>query len=69
MENITRDRLRQLVDTLPDDLVGPAISALTHLEDNEPLGDDELSNLESAEADRRAGHMTSLEDYERHRGL
>jgi hypothetical protein len=38
-------------------------------EDKAPLTAEELANLQSAEDDRRNGHMTPIEDYERQRGL
>lgn len=69
MASDSRDRLRALVDSLPDDVVPQAISLLTHLEDDDPLTAEELSNIESAEDDRRNGRMTSIEEYERQCGL
>jgi hypothetical protein len=69
MASDSRDRLRALVDSLPDDVVPQAISLLTHLEDDDPLTAEELANLQSAEDDRRNGRMTSIEEYERQRGL
>ncbi len=69
MASDSRDRLRALVDSLPDDVVPQAISLLTHLEDHDPLTAEELANLQSAEDDRRNGRMTSIEEYERQRGL
>jgi hypothetical protein len=38
-------------------------------EDDDPLTAEELANLESAEEDCREGRMTSIEEYERQRGL
>ena len=64
-----RDHLRALVDSLPDDTLPEAISLLTHLEDDEPLSDQERANVEDGLADIREGRMTSLDDYERRRGL
>jgi hypothetical protein len=69
MASDSRDRLRALVDSLPDEAVPQAISLLTHLEDNDPLTAEEAGNLESAEDDRRHGRMTSIDEYERQRGL
>jgi hypothetical protein len=46
-----------------------AISLLTHLEDDEPLSDQERANVADGLADVREGRMISLEDYERSRGL
>ena len=69
MASDSRDRLRQLVELIPDEVVPQAISLLTHLEDDDPLTVDKLANLQSAEDDRREGRMTSLEEYERQRGL
>jgi hypothetical protein len=65
----SRDRLRALVDSLPDEVVPQAISLLSHLEDEEPLTAAELANIESGEDDIRHGRMTSMEEYERQRGL
>jgi hypothetical protein len=64
-----RDQLRALVESLPDDMLPEAISLLTHLEDDEPLSDEERANIEDDLADIRERRMTSLEDYERRRGL
>jgi hypothetical protein len=69
MASDSRDRLRALIDSLPDDVVPQAISLLTHLEDDDSLTAEELANLQSAEDDRRNGRMTSIEEYERQRGL
>jgi len=69
MEPSSRDRLRKLVDSLPDDLIAPAISLLSRLEDDDPLTPEESANLESAAEDRRLGRMVSIDDYERQRGL
>jgi hypothetical protein len=64
-----RDHLRALVESLPDDVLPEAISLLTHLEDDEPLSDQERANVADGLADVREGRMISLEDYERSRGL
>lgn len=64
-----RDHLRALVESLPDDVLPEAISLLTHLEDDEPLSDQERSNIADSLADVREGRMISLEDFERTRGL
>jgi predicted transcriptional regulator len=65
----SRDHLRALVESLPDDMLPEAISLLTHLEDDEPLSDQERANIEDGLADIREGRMMPLEDYERQRGL
>ena len=39
------------------------------IEDDEPLTAAELANIESGEDDIRHGRMTSMEEYERQRGL
>ena len=64
-----RDQLRAIIDELPDDLLPEAISALSHLEDDEPLTDEEIANIEAAEDDIKHGRMISLEEFERQRGL
>ena len=69
MASDSRNRLRALVDSLPDEAVPQAISLLTHLEDDDPLTAAELANIESGEDDIRNGRMISMEEYERQRGL
>ena len=64
-----RDQLHAIVDGLPDDLLPDAISALTHLEDDEPLTAQEAEDVQSALDDIEHGRMISLKDYERQRGL
>lgn len=64
-----REQLKALVDDLPDDLLPEAISALTHLEDDEPLSAQEAEDVQSALDDVENGRMISLKDYERQRGL
>jgi hypothetical protein len=71
MSTITdpRERLRAIVDELPDDLLPDAISALTHLEDGEPLSEQEAVDLQSAHDDIKNGRMIPLKEYEKQRGL
>jgi hypothetical protein len=69
MVSDSRDRLRELVESLPDDVVPQALSLLTHLEDDDPLTAAELANIESGEDDIRHGRMVSIEEYDRQRGL
>jgi vacuolar-type H+-ATPase subunit C/Vma6 len=64
-----REQLRALVDELPDELLPDAISALTHLEDEEPLSAQESEDVQSALDDIKHGRMISLADYEKQRGL
>jgi hypothetical protein len=64
-----RDQLRALVECLPDDLLPDAISALRHLEDDEPLSEQEAADVQSALEDIEHGRMISLNDYEKQRGL
>jgi hypothetical protein len=64
-----REQLRAIVDDLPDDLLPDAISALTHLEDDEPLSDQEVEDLESAHEDIKHNRMIPLREYEKQRGL
>lgn len=58
-----------MVEEVPDDLLRHAIYALTHLEDDEPLSEEELANLEASRDDFEHGRVISLEDYEKQRGL
>jgi len=60
-----RQRLRELVNLLPDNQVQSAIALLERLEDNDPLSPEELANLESGFEDVGSGRMVLLEDYER----
>lgn len=64
-----REQLRALVEQIPDDMLEDAISALSHLEDDEPLSDEEIANIKSAKDDAREGQMVSLDEYERRRRL
>ena len=64
-----RDQLRAIVDELPDELVPEAISALSHLEDDEPLSPQEAEDLQSGLDDIEHGRMISLRDYKKQRGL
>jgi len=64
-----REQLKALVDELPDDLLRDATYALTHLVDDEPLSAEEIADIEASEEDIKDGHMISLEDYEKERGL
>jgi hypothetical protein len=64
-----REQLRAIVDDLPDDLLPDAISALTHLEDDEPLSEQEVKDLESAQEDIKHNRMIPLREYEKQRGL
>lgn len=64
-----RDQLHAIVDGLPDDLVPDAISALTHLEDDEPLSEQEAEDVQSALEDIKHGRMIPLNEYEKQRGL
>jgi hypothetical protein len=65
----SREQLHAIADGLPDDLLPDAISALTHLEDDEPLSAQEAEDVQSALDDIKHGRMISLKDYERQRGL
>lgn len=57
------------MDELPDDLLTEAISALAHLEDDEPLSEEEAEDLRSAHDDIENGRVISLREYERQRSL
>lgn len=65
----SRDQLRALVDALPDDAVDRALLLLTRLEDDEPLSEIEIQNLEAGISDVREGRMTPVDEYERQRRL
>lgn len=64
-----RERLRQLVDLLPETDIQHAISLPEQLEDSEPLTPTESANIESGLDDIRHGRMVMLEEYDRDRGL
>ena len=64
-----REQLKALVDDLPEDLLRDAIWALTHLEDDEPLSEQEAEDLQSAHDDIEHGRMIPLKEYEKQRGL
>jgi hypothetical protein len=65
----TREQLKALVDDLPEDLLPDAIRALTHLEDDEPLSEQEVANLETSREDIKHGRVISLEEFEKQHGL
>ncbi len=66
---MSRDDLRALVESLRDELVPEAISALKHLEDDEPLSEQERKNIEASLEDIRMGRIISLEEYQRKHGM
>ena len=65
----TREELKTLIDKLPDDLLRDALHALTHLEDDEPLSEEEIANLEASQEDIKLGRVISLEKFKRQQGL
>jgi hypothetical protein len=65
----TREQLKAIIDGLPDELLPDAIYALTHLEDDEPLSEEEIANIEASAEDFKHGRVISLKDYEKQRGL
>jgi hypothetical protein len=65
----TREQLKALVDELPEDILRDAFYALTHLEDDEPLSEEEIANLPASAEDIKHGRMISWEDYKKQRGL
>ena len=65
----SREQLRALVEELPDDLLREAIYALTHLEDDEPLSEEEIANLEASAEDFKNGRVISLEEFKSQQGL
>ncbi len=46
-----------------------AIYAFTHLEDDEPLSEQEVEDLKSAQEDIKHNRMIPLREYEKQRGL
>jgi hypothetical protein len=64
-----REQLRAMVEEVPDDLLRDAIYALTHLEDDEPLSEQEAEDLKSAHDDLENGRMIPLSEYKKQRGL
>jgi hypothetical protein len=54
---------------LPDDLLPDAISALIHLEDDEPLSEEEIENLQASAEDFKHGRVISLDEFKRQQGL
>jgi hypothetical protein len=64
-----REQLRALVEEVPDDRLRDAIYALTHLEDDEPLSEQEAEDVKSALEDIEQGRMIPLKDYKSQRGL
>jgi hypothetical protein len=64
-----REQLKALVDELPDDQLRDAIYALTHLEDEEPLSEDEIANIEASAEDFKHGREITLEEFKRQQGL
>lgn len=64
-----REQLKAIVDGLPDDLLPDAISALTHLEDDEPLSAEEIANIDASAEDFKHGRIISLEEFKRQQGL
>jgi hypothetical protein len=69
VSNPRRDQLHAIVDGLRDDLLPDAISALAHLEDDEPLSVEELANIEASAEDFKHGRVISLEGFKRQQGL
>jgi hypothetical protein len=65
----TREQLKALVDELPEDLLRDAFYALTHLEDDEPLSEEEIANLEASREDFKHGRVISLEEFKRQQDL
>jgi hypothetical protein len=65
----TREQLKALVDGLPEDLLRDAFYALTHLEDDEPLSEEEIANLEASREDFKHGRVISLEEFKRQQDL
>jgi hypothetical protein len=54
---------------LPEDLLRDAFYALTHLEDDEPLSEEEIANLEASREDFKHGRVISLEEFKRQQDL
>jgi len=64
-----REQLRALVEELPDDRLRDAIYALTHLEDDEPLSEQEIANIAASEEDFKHGRVITLEEFKKQQGL
>jgi hypothetical protein len=70
----TKEALHSLVDELPEDQADLARFLLEDLRDaadagGPPLDDEALASLDRGLADIAAGRVTSLDEYERKRGL
>ena len=70
----TKETLHQLVDELPEDqaeLARQWLEDLRHAADDDgpPLDSETQDSLDRGLADISAGHVKSLEEYERERGL
>jgi len=65
-----RERLHELVESLPESRLQAAIAVLEHLdEDIKPLSEEELANISASLSDIAHGRVASVEEYERRRGL
>jgi hypothetical protein len=69
-----KESLHDLVDELSEEQAGFAQLLLEDLRNaadtgGEPLGEEALASLDRGMADVSAGRVTSLEEYERKRGL
>lgn len=60
-----RQKLIRIVNSLPDDKTLMALDffRLIQDEDDEPLTDDELAQIEKAKADIAAGHFYTLKEF------
>ncbi len=63
-----RENVRELVDSIPEQQLGQALSYLSALCDNdEDLDMAALATIQAARGDYRNGRMISLEEYRRAR--
>jgi hypothetical protein len=69
---LTKERLYELIDELPESAWMDAERVLTELrasEDDEPLTDDERAALDEAWEDVRNGRLSSLQEVKREFGI
>lgn len=65
-----RERLHEIVASLPESQLQAVIEVLEHLHrDTEPLSEEELANIQASLDDIAQGRVTSLDEYERRRGM
>jgi hypothetical protein len=65
----TKEMLHQLVEQIPDEHLEMALATLENLNDNEPMSEEALADLDQAMAEAAAGQLKPLEQYKRERGI